>query len=259
MGRPKAWLPWFGQTMLEHVVSVLRPAVDEVVVVTSSRLDPPEVDAVVVRDRAEDEGPLVGIRDGLAQTQADLAFVTSTDAPFLTTSFVEAMLSAGVASAPLVDGFVQVLCAVYPAAARERAAGLVQAGARRPLDLLEALDYRALPGGSLHVPGSPPPWRGFNTPTDYLAAVREVDPAATCELEVLGQAGTRSEPISSRVPVGSLGEVLAHWPGFPDVVQAGRIAPRHLVSLGGRDLVRDLSIPVGPSERISVIDAMAGG
>ena len=50
MGRAKAWLPWFGRSMIEHVVESLLPVVDEVVVVTSSELDLPFLSARVVSD-----------------------------------------------------------------------------------------------------------------------------------------------------------------------------------------------------------------
>jgi molybdopterin-guanine dinucleotide biosynthesis protein A len=259
MGRAKAWLPWFGRTMVEHVVSILRPAVDEVVVVSSDRLDLPELDARVVRDRETDQGPLVGLREGLAATRADLAFVTSTDAPFLTTDYVDAMLARGVACAPVVDGFVQVLCAVYPGTAGSRAAALIEQGVRRPLDLLEALDYQALPEGSGDAVGRPSPWRGFNTPEEYLEAAREVDPEAWCEIEMLGRTALRADPPMRRLPVGLLGDLVTCWPESLGLVEDGRISKRHLVSLGGRDLVRDLSVPIGPGERVSVIDALAGG
>jgi hypothetical protein len=48
-------------------------------------------------------------------------------------------------------------------------------------------------------------------------------------------------------------------PGSLGLVDGDRVAKAHLVSLGGRDLVRDLAVPVGPGERVSVIDALAGG
>ena len=83
MGRPKAWLPWRGQPMVAHAVSVLRSVVDEVVVVASAALELPSFDAEVVRDRDPELGPLAGIREGLEAMRSDLAFVTGTDAPFL--------------------------------------------------------------------------------------------------------------------------------------------------------------------------------
>ena len=58
MGRAKAWLPWFGRPMIEHVVDCLLPAVDEVVVVTSAELDLPPRPARVVSDRMPERGPL---------------------------------------------------------------------------------------------------------------------------------------------------------------------------------------------------------
>ena len=50
MGRAKAWLPWFGRTLIEHVVAELLPVVDEVIVVTSEALDLPALPARIVRD-----------------------------------------------------------------------------------------------------------------------------------------------------------------------------------------------------------------
>ena len=44
MGRDKAWLPWRGQPMIAHVVSILGPIVDEVVVVASHGLELPPLD-----------------------------------------------------------------------------------------------------------------------------------------------------------------------------------------------------------------------
>ena len=92
----------------------LREAVDEVVVVTSEELEPPPVDALLVRDSAPAEGPLQGLAEGLARVEAPLAFVTGTDAPFLRADFVRAMLAFGVPVALVQDGFVQTLAAVYP-------------------------------------------------------------------------------------------------------------------------------------------------
>jgi molybdopterin-guanine dinucleotide biosynthesis protein A len=261
MGRAKAWLPWFGgRTLVEHVVERLRPAVDEVVVVTSADLDLPPLEARVVRDREPERGPLAGLRDGLAAVESDFAFVTATDAPFLTPAYVGAMLDRGVACAPVADGHVQVLSAVVPRAGAALAERLLTAGRARPLALLEALDFVAIDEGELDV-GETPPWLGFNTPEAYLDAVRAEDPGAQCEVELLGRAATDGVPPVVTSPVGSLGDVLAHVTTGRDLtlVEEDRIARAHLVSLGGRDLVRARGLPVGPGERVTVLDAQAGG
>lgn len=264
MGRAKAWLPWFGRTMVEHVVAQLEPLVGEVVVVTSEDLDLPPLSARVVRDREPGRGPLAGLRDGLGATRADQVFVTSTDAPFLTSAFVERLFGEGGACAPVSEGFVQVLCAVYPGGAGERAAELLERGRRRPLDLLEATGFTALEEADLRATfvasGGPAPWHGFNTPDAYLGAVRAVDPKASASVELLGRAALSAGETLREVPVGTLGEILAGWSETRDLVGSdGRLARSYLASLGGRALVRDLSVPVGPGERVTILDAQAGG
>ncbi len=257
MGRAKAWLPWFGTSMIEHVVARLLPVVDEVVVVTSRELDLPKLAAHIVVDRESDHGPLAGIRDGLAAATADHAFVTSVDAPFLEADFVKGMFAVGGAVAPVEDDYVQVLSAIYPCkVASKKADELLSRGIRRPLRLLEELGYKPLEAASSQ---DPPAWKGFNTPKEYLDAIRSRDPSATAEIEFLGRAARRVANARTRLPVGTLGEIFSQIPDSPALLSGGRVGESHLVCLGGRDLVRDLSVPVGAGELVSVIDALAGG
>lgn len=256
MGRAKAWLPWFGRSMIEHVVESLLPVVDEVVVVTSAELDLPLLSARVVSDRAPGLGPLAGIRCGLAASKAEFAFVTSVDAPHLSTEFVEAMFSIGKPAAPHSEHRVQVLSAIYPCDAWKIADDLLSKDIRRPLGLLEELGYVPVDWADSNRPS---PWHGFNTPGEYLDAVRLRDPDATAQVELLGRAAIKAETSRYRIPVGTLGDVLSQLPESLSLIAGGRVAKRHLVSIGGRDLVRDLAVPVGPDEKLSVIDALAGG
>jgi molybdopterin-guanine dinucleotide biosynthesis protein A len=249
--------------MIEHVVERLRPVVDEVVVVTSKDLSLPILRARIVEDRDAALGPLAGIRDGLEACGAEIAFVTSTDAPFLATQHVAGLLDSATPEAvcvPEAEGHLQVLSAVYPASAWKEADRLLSQGRRRPLELLERVGFEAL---QLEAPwpAGQAPWHGFNTPEEYLIAARNADPAACAEVELLGRAALGLESRHFRVPIGRLGEVLAALP-LPkslQLVENGKLGKPHLVSLGGRDLVRDLDVPIGPGERVSVIDALAGG
>ncbi len=258
MGRAKAWLPWFGRTMIEHVVHRLRSAVDEIVIVTSKQLDLPALDARVVEDREAALGPLAGIRDGLKAALGDLAFVTSADAPFLTPKYVEEMLDHGAPVAPRADGHVQVLSAVYPGSAWKEAEDLLSQGQRRPLALLERLGFEAI---DLDPGDLPAPWQGFNTPAEYLAAARTARPDAVAQVELFGRAALGLDSPRFKVPIGMLGEVLADLPLSDSLrlVEGVRLAEPYLVSLGGRDLVRYLDLPVGPGERVRVIDGPTGG
>ena len=254
MGRAKACLPWRGQPMVAHIVSILRPIVDDVVVVASDALELPALDARVVRDREPELGPLAGIREGLEEIDSDYAFVTGTDVPFLSPDFVKALLSYGCAAAPEIDGHVQTLAAVYPRSSSERIAAMLAAGHARPLRLLEELDYRRVSASELPDLQSV---RGFNTPEEYLAAVREFEARPTAILELQGLARSTLGKSEIEVPVGTIGDVLAPLQSSISILEDDAIACLFSVSLNGRSIGASTAIPVGPGERVCVVDAAA--
>src|SRR5262245_1380289 len=92
MGRPKAWLPFGGELMLPRVVRLLREAVGTVVVVAApgQELPPLPEDVEVARDPQPGLGPLQGLAVGLQalEGQAEAAYATSCDVPFLSPAFV---------------------------------------------------------------------------------------------------------------------------------------------------------------------------
>jgi molybdopterin-guanine dinucleotide biosynthesis protein A len=237
--------------MLAHTVSVLRPVVDEVVVVASESLELPKLDAKVVRDREPELGPLAGIREGLDAIHSEFAYVTGTDAPFLTADFVKFMLSYGCAAAPEVDGFVQTLAAVYPRNARIGIDDILARGKPRPLHLLQALLYRKVAAGELPDLDSV---RGFNTPAEYLDAVRGLDADATVHLELGEQLQARVERSEFEVAIGTLAEVLAVLPASLGILDGDQIAEGFSVSLADHGVVSSTAIPIGPGERVRVSD-----
>ncbi|HXP18075.1 MAG TPA: molybdenum cofactor guanylyltransferase [Streptosporangiaceae bacterium] len=99
MGTPKAALEWHGSTLLRRTTGILSRSTDgPVIVVRAAGQDlpalPPGVE--VVDDPHEGLGPLQGIAAGLAAVggRAPIAFVCSTDLPFLHPAFVRRMLRA---------------------------------------------------------------------------------------------------------------------------------------------------------------------
>ena len=89
MGRPKAWLPFGPERMLQRVVRLVGSAVGvgPIVVVAAPGQDlPPLPDRVtVVRDPVSGRGPLQGLAAGLAALPdaVELAYASATDVPFL--------------------------------------------------------------------------------------------------------------------------------------------------------------------------------
>ena len=264
MGRAKAVLPWRGRTLIEHVVDVLAEATDEVVVVSaadeSTAIDLPDLPATVVQDQVAELGPLAGIREGLNAISKPLAYVTSTDAPFLTAEFVRAVLASGRTAAVVIDDFVQPLVAAYEKRLAQEAARLLEVQRRRPLFLLESADYRPISASELP---SLEPLRNLNTPEDYLAAVREDYANRGAEIppvtiELLGLARERGGIDGIEIEPTTLGEALRQVTRASSV-EVTVADPALLFSLGGRHFIRGESIPLGPGEQVVVMDAAAGG
>jgi hypothetical protein len=128
-------------------------------------------------------------------------------------------------------------------------------GRARPLQLLERLGYRKLSEQELPDLESV---RGFNTPDDYLAAVRDAEPRPTATLEFQGRARLATGRSEFEVPVGTLGDVLAPFQSSIRVLDGGVVADVFSISLNGWPVARRAAIPIGPGERICVFDAAAG-
>ena len=215
----------------------------------------PEVAAERIDDPAEGLGPLAGLAVGLAAVSGPLAFVTATDAPFLTASFIRAVLAVGHPVAPRVGGRIQVLSAVYPTQAAEQAQRLLAEGRRRPLDLLEAVGFQTLTEAEVPDLRSV---EGFNTPPQYLEAVRGQSGDGVT-VEFLGRAQKKVGEATRAVDPGPLQEVLAQASGDGVLIDEGKVHPAYAVSLEGREFVREGAVPIGPGERLIVLDAAVGG
>jgi molybdopterin-guanine dinucleotide biosynthesis protein A len=183
MGRPKAWLPFAGELMLQRVVRLLREAVEPVVVVAAPEQDVPPVPpaVTVVRDEAKGRGPLQGLAAGLAALTggADAAYLSSCDVPFLRPAFglrLIELLGNHAISVPRVGGYHHPLAAVYRLDVAEAVHRLLMEDRLRPFFLFEAVPTRVVEAAELaDVDPTFQTLRNLNTPEDYAAAIREAN------------------------------------------------------------------------------------
>lgn len=182
MGRPKAWLPFGPEVLLQRVVRLVGEVAGPIVVVAAPGQDLPELpDGVaVVRDPVSDRGPLQGLAAGLAALPegSELAYATATDVPFLEPGWVRRLVELigdRDLAIPDVGGYLHPLAALY----RRRTVlpaveSLLREGRLRPVFLVEAL--RALvadaPTMAVADPGLAT-LRNLNTPEDYRTALGE--------------------------------------------------------------------------------------
>ncbi len=254
MGRPKARLPWRGQTLIEHTVTTLKSCVARIVVVRSEELTLPALDAEVIVDSKPEAGPLLGLRDALALLPPGRAFVTSTDAPFLSPEWVQALADYPGTVAPLHDGYVQPLCAIYETRLASAASDLIEQKRMRPLFLLEAGDFTEVPSSRLPYGRV---FENLNTPEAYLRAVYEDNEnPPPVRIEFFGMARTETGLDSLELKPATLAsiqaELASRWPTFKSL-------EGYLLSLNGEDFVDTSTIPVGPGETVVVLDRAVGG
>lgn len=115
-GRPKALLEVGGRRIIERVLDVVAPVVDDVLIVTNT----PELYAFLgvpmVADLHPDHGSLGGIFSGLAAATGEAAFTVACDMPFLhrdVARLVVARAAEGDVVIPRVGAQLETMHAVY--------------------------------------------------------------------------------------------------------------------------------------------------
>jgi len=182
MGRPKAWLPFGPERMLQRVVRLVGEAARPIVVVAAPGQElPPLPDwATIVRDPVSGRGPLQGLAAGLAALpeSVELAYATATDVPFLQPAWIHRlvdMMGDHDLAIPFVEGYHHPLAALYRRATVLPAIeALLAADRLRPFFLIESV--KALVLGPERLGDVDPDLRtlrNLNTPEDYQAALEE--------------------------------------------------------------------------------------
>ncbi len=181
MGRPKAWLPFGSEVMLQRAVRIVSGVVSPVVVVAAVGQELPELPSAVeiIRDEYEALGPLAGLAAGLKALQGRVAaaFASSCDAPFLTAAFIEFMVAAVgdyEVAIPFDGTYHHPLAAVYATRLAATAHQLVAENRLRPVFLLEQSRAREIDVAEIRqFDPDLQSVRNINTPADYDAALRD--------------------------------------------------------------------------------------
>jgi molybdenum cofactor guanylyltransferase len=268
MGTPKAALEWHGSTLLRRTVGILARATGGPVVVVRARgQELPELprDVDVIDDPHENKGPMQGIAAGLAalQDRAEVAFVSSTDMPFLHPAFVRRVLRAVHEGAdvglPVARGYPQPLAAAYRTKLAVTAERLVQEERLRPAFLFEQCTIARLDEAALRD-------------DPVLAAL---DPALESVVNVNEPADYRTarEKPAPPITVQRFG-VLASGPdghSKPETVRAATVAEAALAvgvdfggghvtaALNGDQITRDGQTPLAAGDTVFFLSADAGG
>jgi molybdopterin-guanine dinucleotide biosynthesis protein A len=270
MGRPKADLAWHGSTLLHRTTALLARTVGgPVLVVAAPDQDLPELPprVEVVADPVEGLGPMRGLATGLAALdgRAAVAFVCSTDLPFLHPVLVRAVLR-GFAAGPDADpvdvvlpvarGYRQPLAAGYRTALAGLVEKLLGEGDLRPGMLFRHCRVTQLDDAALlddpdlaRLDPDLDSLLNVNEPDDYAAALARPEPEVVVERFGALASGGRRGPRSVRA--ASLGAAAA---------AVGITLDRHIVAaVNGDQMTRDARIPLVAGDTVAFLSADAGG
>jgi molybdopterin-guanine dinucleotide biosynthesis protein A len=268
MGTPKAALEWHGSTLLDRTVRILARATNgPVVVVRAAGQDLPQLPewVVVADDPLEGKGPVQGIAAGLAALtgRADIAFISSTDLPFLHPAFIQSVArvlkddeGADVAL-PVARGYKQPLAAAYRVSLAGAAERLVKEDRLRPAFLfdecrVETLDDAELTRDPLLAAVDPDldSVLNVNTPADYAAARARPAPEVTVQLfGTLARGGNAGGRHTVRAAtVGGAADAFT------------LVFDRHVTAvLNGDQITRDPATPLAAGDTVYFLSADAGG
>jgi molybdenum cofactor guanylyltransferase len=175
MGTDKSQLPIEGQTFTERIAETLLTLTDSVTIV-GRQSDNSQLPSVP--DVYPQWGALGGLHAALTACKREWAIVVACDLPFVTAELFSYFAEKRVDHEAVVpiqeDGRPQPLAALYRVdPCRERATELIEAGRRRPLDLLEAVKTRRISFAEIrNLDQAERFFVNINTPSDYYEATR---------------------------------------------------------------------------------------
>jgi len=266
MGTPKAAMEWHGSTLLYRTTAIVARATGgPVVVVRASGQELPALPkaVTVVDDPREGKGPVQGIAAGLAALvgQADAAFVTSTDLPFLHPAFINTVLRAledgPDVALPVARGYQQPLAAAYRTSLAGLAERLVKEERLRPAFLFQECTVTRLDDATLLAD---PVLKerdpdldsvlNVNTPDEYQAARERQAPEVTVQL--FGALAKSGRPGGPHQVSAATVQAAADAVGLP--------FDRHVTAaLNGDQITRDPATPLAQGDIVFFMSADAGG
>jgi molybdenum cofactor guanylyltransferase len=266
MGTPKAALEWHGSTLLYRTTALLaRTVTGPVVVVAAPRQELPDLPlgVEIVEDPVEGLGPLQGIATGLAAVadKAPVAFVCSTDMPFLHPAFLRQVLRGFAAPdidvvLPVARGFRQPLAAGYRTALAGLVGSLVADGNLRPGMLFKHCQVKELGDAELLADADLAQFDpeldslvNLNAPDDYAEARQRPCPEVVVECFGALALGGRRGPRGVRA--ATLGAAAT---------AVGIALDKYVMAaLNGDQITHDAQLPLVAGDTIAFLSADAGG
>ncbi len=288
MGRPKAWLPFGEELMLQRVVRLVSTVADPVVVVAApdQSLPPLPPEVVIARDPFRGRGPLQGLAAGFREIpeSVDLCYASGTDVPFFKPEwarFLESLIGVADLVIPSYEGRHHPLAALYRRSSALPAIEVLLSENRlRPVYLMELLRTREVSEAELRgIDRELATLRNLNTPEEYQAALEDAGLTARAEaadpdaqprrrriqVELFGVPRQRAGVSRLWVEGNFVGEALRSLaeacPGLSGTVLTpeGALKAWYAANINGGCFVTDPGTPLEEGDTLLLLSIDAGG
>ncbi len=276
MGCPKPVLEWHGSTLVRRVAGLVARGVGGPVVLVRSPgqalpLLPDTFD--VLDDLEEGRGPLGGLSVGLAALggRGEVAYVSSTDVPFLHPAFVRRVvsgLSDGVdACIPFVRGFRQPLAAAYRVSLAPLVQNLLDSDRLRVSSLLEACRWRELDEAALLADADVALFdpelesvTNLNDPHEYREAALRPPPTVQVQYRGKGAGSIVPAPDGTTVDTGASKRVTVRAATLGAAAEAVDVVlgPHLLARLNGGRVRQDPEEPLAAGDVVTFVRVRPG-
>ena len=175
IGRDKALLPWGESVILREIVSRMKQACDDIIVVRNTPLDSAIPGIRVVSDIYMQMGPLAGIHAGLTIALNDYAFVTACDMPYLHPAAIEYFFSEAIGwdiVMPATGSEYEPLFACYSRNCLPAIESLLLRGVRKIIEILPLVKYKTI-AREYFLQIDPNIFSNINTPAEYKSAIEK--------------------------------------------------------------------------------------
>jgi molybdopterin-guanine dinucleotide biosynthesis protein A len=285
MGTPKALLLFDGEPLILHIVRLLRPMFDEVVVVAAPGQLLPELPARIVHDDVAYQGPVGGICYGLQAAAGEYGLVTSCDSAFLNQGLISYLLTLRHdydVVCPHWEDRYQPLLAVYSRTVVPFLQAQLANGELRPVHLFDKVRTRRVAEDEIRrFDPAGDSFFNMNRPEDYAEALRRwrvSDPTVrsggagdpvSCIVELFGVAQllAKAREIPLTLPPGATLAHLYNALAASMPILAGRVVAAsggglldgYACNVNGLHFVRGVEARINSGDRIAIMSADAGG
>ncbi len=169
----KAFIEFFGISLIANIVEKLRTVFDDIIIVTNNPQEYENLKVKIVKDIFPEKGPLGGIYSGLSYSDTEYNFVSACDMPFVSMNIIKSLIKLRKGYdvvVPADNQYLEPLFALYSRNCLPAIERNIGAGKLAIRSFYEEIELLKMGWKQLVEPEITDPFLNINTPQDLEKA-----------------------------------------------------------------------------------------